>query len=76
MLDKPRRTVCTYLTMCWWLVLQEEKGEEETHQEDLRKQLEEVQKQAEAYKQQLKKKEEEAENYKKKLNEMAKVDDS
>ncbi|KAL5019821.1 hypothetical protein ScPMuIL_002713 [Solemya velum] len=56
--------------------LQEEKGEEETHQEDLRKQLEEVQRQAEAYKQQLKKKEEEAENYKKKLNEMSKGDES
>ena len=42
------------------------------NQEELRRQLEEVQKQAEAYKQQLKVKEEEAEEYKKQLSGMSK----
>ncbi|XP_013406240.1 GA-binding protein subunit beta-1-like [Lingula anatina] len=51
--------------------LQGKQSFETLDQNDLRKQLEEVQKQAEAYKLQLKQKEEEAEVYKKQLNEIA-----
>ena len=45
----------------------------EEDQENLRKQLEQAQKEAAAYKQQLKQKEMEAEEYKKKLNKMTPV---
>ena len=54
-----------------------EDGEEvaisEEDQEDLRKQLEQAQKEAAAFKQQLKQKELEAEEYKQKLNKMTPV---
>ena len=49
--------------------------EEAGDQDELRRQLEQVQKQAQEYKQQLKAKEEEAQQYKEKLNEINKSEE-
>ena len=50
--------------------------DESGDRDELRKQLEAIQQQAEGYKQQLKEKEQEAEKYKKQLSEINKDDDS
>ncbi|XP_071098568.1 GA-binding protein subunit beta-1-like isoform X3 [Haliotis cracherodii] len=55
------------------LVMAEDADENDPGQDRLRRQLEEVQKQAEEYKRQLQQKQEEADGYKKKLNEIVKT---